>query len=224
MFNEIKALLLDCDGVIVDSERFNFSCWETAIKEIMKDASLTDLDPGSIIGVPLSDIFSLFETHLNARFSEAERRQILKDKNRFYFLNGQSELKPVEGIEIILERARNREWNIHVVSSGIRERLEFSLRTVGLLDKFDRVFFCEPGETKDYRKVLREINLSPHEVIAIEDSPFGVLAARGAGIKVIVAITTYFPRGQLMKLCPYLIINNYREVDFDRLSHRNERF
>lgn len=214
----IKALLLDCDGVVVDSERLNFLCWEKALHQIRNNIFLENLDYSRIIGIPLSDIFSLFEAHLHTQFSEMEQQQILKTKNHYYFELGQSELKPIDGIQTVIAQAHQLSWKIYIVSSSIQEKLEFSLKTVGLYDSFDEIFGGKAGKTKNYRDVLQKIQMSDQEVVVIEDSPAGILAAQQADIKKIIAITTNFSKAQLKEYSPTQIIKHYQELDLTQLG------
>ncbi|KHD06510.1 hypothetical protein PN36_08255 [Candidatus Thiomargarita nelsonii] len=214
----IKALLLDCDGVVVDSEPLNFLCWEKALRQIRNRVSLENLHYSCIIGIPLSEIFSLFEEHLHTQFSETERQQILKTKNDYYFQIGQSELKPIDGIQTVMEQARQLGWKIYLVSSSIHEKLAFSLRTVCLHDAFDGIFCGKSGKTKNYSDVLQKIQSSNYEVVVIEDSPAGIFSAQQADIKTIIAITTNFSKAQLKEYSPIQIIKHYQELDLNRLG------
>ncbi len=214
----IKALLLDCDGVVVDSERLNFLCWEKALQQIRNQASLKNLPYDCIIGIPLSEIFSLFEDYLHTLFSETERQQIIKTKNHYYFQLGKSELKPIDGIQTLMAQARQLEWKIYLVSSSIQEKLAFSLRTVNLHDAFDGIFCGKSGKTKNYSDVLQTIQRPNHEVVVIEDSPAGILAAQQADIKTIIAITTNFSKEELKEYSPTQIIKHYQELDLNQLG------
>jgi HAD superfamily hydrolase (TIGR01509 family) len=214
----IKALLLDCDGVVVDSERLNFLCWENALGQIRNHVSLENLHYSRIIGIPLPDIFSLFEVHLDTQFSETERQQVLKTKNDYYFQLGQSELKPIDGIQTVIDQACQLGWTIYIVSSSIQEKLAFSLKTVGLHDAFDGIFCGKPGKAKNYREVLQKIQMSNQEVVVIEDSPAGILSAQQAEIKTIIAITTNFSKAQLKEYSPAQIIKHYQELELNLLG------
>ncbi|HEY1726316.1 MAG TPA: HAD-IA family hydrolase [Steroidobacteraceae bacterium] len=65
---------------------------------------------------------------------------------------------------------------------------------------FDAVVCAEQAPRKKpdpqvYQCALRTLNRAGHEVLAIEDAPAGVSAARAAGIAVLVVRSLYFPDG-----------------------------
>ena len=147
-----------------------------------------------------------------------EQQQILKTKNHYYFELGQSELKLIDGIQTVMAQARQLDWKIYQISSSILEKLNFSLTTVGLHEAFDGIFGGESGKTKNYCEVLQSIQLHAHEVVVIEDSPAGILAAQQAEIKTIIAITTNFSKEQLTPYSPTEIIKGYHQLDLSQLN------
>ena len=212
----IKALLLDCDGVVVDSEMFNFLCWEQALAEIRGNVCLTGLHYSSIIGIPLADIYRVFEQQLQTMFSADEKKHLLVRKNDYY-VQQQSCLKAIDGIHAVITQAQQLHWIVCIVSSSVQEKLTCSLATVGLSNVFDYIFCCEKGKTKSYQTVLSQINLQADEVIVIEDSPAGILASQQSNINNIIAITTNFSVQRLQHYAPTRIIAAYSELDLNSI-------
>ena len=79
---------------------------------------------------------------------------------------------------------------ICVASSGPVNKIELNLTTTKLIDYFDgRIFSCyeiqswkpDPGI---YLHAAKEMGFSPHECAVIEDSVFGIQAAKAGGFDV----------------------------------------
>ena len=76
-----------------------------------------------------------------------------------------------------------------VASSGTHERIRFSLGLTGLLERFeDRIFSAtdvERGKPAPdlFLHAARSLGVDPSRCAVVEDSPFGVAAARSAGMR-----------------------------------------
>jgi len=71
---------------------------------------------------------------------------------------------------------------------------------------------------ENYSDVLQTIQRPNHEVVVIEYSPAGILAAQQAKIKTIIAITTNFSKEELKEYSPTQIIKHYQELDLNQLG------
>ena len=95
------------------------------------------------------------------------------------------ELKAVEHAEFVLDRLQ---IPFCVASSGTHERIETSLRLVGLLDRFDGKIFSatdvEHGKPHPdlFLLAATTMGVPPEKCLVIEDSPLGIEAAGRAGM------------------------------------------
>ena len=104
------------------------------------------------------------------------------------------------GILNYLNDAKNEGLHIGLASSSPRSWIDYHLSRFGILDYFGCIKTCnDVSNTKPdpelYIKSLECMKLQAHEVIALEDSPNGVTAAKNAGIYVAVfpnEVTTNF--------------------------------
>ena len=97
-----------------------------------------------------------------------------------------------------------------LVSGALREEVEQALRQETLRPLFKAVITAEDvaegkPDPEGYRRALSELNsqpplperlFHPHEVLAIEDTPAGLRAARGAGFTTLGVAQT-FPAAKL---------------------------
>jgi HAD superfamily hydrolase (TIGR01509 family) len=101
-----------------------------------------------------------------------------------------SELLPVPGIHDLLDRLEGERC---VCSNSSSERLRISLERTRLMNRFAPNIFSavEVGDRQPkpapnvYRYAVEKFGADPREAVVIEDSAFGVAAARAAGLRVV---------------------------------------
>ncbi len=178
-----RAVIFDCDGVLIDSELL---------------ANQVEVEALSAIGATFTS-----EAYM-ARFmglSDAASRALLADefglappelfwervRAHCYCLFAR-ELRAMPGIEPLLSALR---LPACVASSSSPERLYFTLGLTDLLRFFpDRVFSSRQvlrGKPHPdlFQYATTQLGVAPGECVVVEDSPLGVQAAHAAGIRVI---------------------------------------
>jgi HAD superfamily hydrolase (TIGR01509 family) len=180
---EVKALLLDFDGTIVDSESVDLRAWEEVFEahgqRVPHDRFMLRV---GTLGV-LDELDEL---------EQALGRPVDREAVRALRRTREQELMGLEspraGIAAYLESARELGLRVGIVSSSSREWVAENLALLGLDDGWaciccadgdrDR---CKPSPVL-YLEALQALGVRATEAIAIEDSPNGVAAAVAAGI------------------------------------------
>jgi len=179
----IKALLLDFDGTIVDTESIDLRTWHEVFEAhgVAVPADRFALRIGTLTGPDeLDELDALLDAPCD-RDAIAETR-----RRREHELLELEPLRP--GVRELLEEARARGISLAIVSSSTRSWVERNLRRLGLLDGWATVV-CADGDTTRckpsaalYLEALEALGVEASEAIAIEDSPNGIAAAHAAGI------------------------------------------
>jgi beta-phosphoglucomutase len=189
-----KAILLDFDGVIADTENHHIAAWQRTLSALGWQVSdevaarsaevddrefLGELFAGRGIVSQKIDDWVLRKQVLTV--------QMLKDSPRFY-------PGAVELIRLLHAKAK-----LAVVSGTWRENIKALLGTADLDDCFEVIVGKEDVTSlkpaaEPYLLGLKKLRVSARSAVAIEDSPAGLAAARAAGIKV-VAIGHRHPFG-----------------------------
>jgi beta-phosphoglucomutase len=199
----IRAVLLDFDGVIADTENHHVAAWERTLNamgwefppEVMaKAAEIDDRDF-------LADLFArrgVADGNVDGwvRRKQALILRMLTDEPRVY--HGVAEL-----VAALSGRVR-----LAVVSGTWRENVEAVLRAAGLESAFKTIVVKEDvalqkPDPECYQLALRRLAVAPSQAVAIEDSPTGLSAARSAGLHVI-AVGHRRPRGEWVAGAPFL--------------------
>jgi HAD superfamily hydrolase (TIGR01509 family) len=178
----IKCILFDCDGVLVDSEAIgNQVLLNMAAKYGLK-ISLNEAYK-KFNGRSLKDCFQQIEQLINQPLPE--NFEIAYRKKSFEAFATQ--IKPVKGV---LKFLNSLTIPYCVASSGPVEKIKLTLKTSGLIDKFENKIFSsyqinswkpDPGI---FLHTAQEMGFSVNECIVIEDSIAGIIAAKRGGFKV----------------------------------------
>jgi HAD superfamily hydrolase (TIGR01509 family) len=171
-------VIFDCDGVLVDSERLNVEIEAELLTELgwpltPKDVAelflgRTDEYMRKVIMERLPDLPADWEDRFDARYLEAH-----------------VELQPVDGIVEALDEIPLATC---VASSGTHEKMRRTLAATGLYERFEgRIFSAtevEQGKPEPdlFLYAAERMGAEPATCAVVEDSPFGVQAARAAGM------------------------------------------
>jgi HAD superfamily hydrolase (TIGR01509 family) len=183
----MKAVIFDCDGVLVDSEIQSVRIGLAAARKLgltytedeyihrfvgtTMDAFFTTLD---------ADLFDTFGTRLSENFV----RTFLADETKKI----DSELAAIEGVA---EAIKNIKSPLAVASSSGSKRLRFKLKKIDLLTISDPHIYSgedmENGKPAPdlYLHAAAQLDIPAIDCFAVEDSVHGVVSAKAAGMTVI---------------------------------------
>lgn len=183
----IKCVIFDCDGVLVDSEKL---CCKALVSVFSRYDSQFDLDTcmAHFQGGKVADILNdtIARLDIKIRLDDVEQQYRTQVKSLF-----EKELQPVKGINEFLTNLKANGVQFCVVSNSQKEKIEHSLDLTGLLPKFEgRVFSAfEANSWKPEPDLLLYavmiMGYSPNECLYIDDSEKGVIAGIKAGIKTV---------------------------------------
>lgn len=185
--NNIKAVLFDLDGTIVDTERIYRSCWPIAFKQFGYD--LTDeqaLYKRSLSQPYVYDYFKgLFGDQIDYDAIKNYCVTLVEDR-----LNAEG-IKLKKGVKETLEYLKNTNLKTAIVTASDVNRAEKYISDLNILGYFDNIIstkLVKNGKpAKDvYIYACNELNVEPFECLAIEDSPHGITSAYNAGCNVIM--------------------------------------
>jgi HAD superfamily hydrolase (TIGR01509 family) len=178
----IDLVIFDCDGVLVDSERLAVRVdvavlaelgWSLAEKEVIE----------RFVGVSEADFRREVESMLG-RSLPANWEATYEPLYRNAF---ERELLPVEGIVEALDQI---DVTTCVASSGSHEKMRFTLGLTGLYGRFEGRIFSATDVARGkpapdlFLHAAAKMGVEPAGCVVVEDSPFGVAAARAAGMPV----------------------------------------
>lgn len=211
---EIKAIIFDMDGVLVDNSKVHDETWQLMCIKYGKPESAEKVK--HIFG----GTNKVFVEELLGITDPAMVKAIAEEKEALYRQVFRDTIKAPEGLLPLLFDLRKNNYRLAVGTSGPKENLDFVLDSLSIRQFFD-VLVDESKVTRGkpdpeiYLKVSEELNIHPSRCIVIEDSIFGLDAAKAAGMKAI-AITTSFTADKLQSAA--LIINSFKELTINKIN------
>ncbi|MFI8170131.1 HAD family hydrolase [Streptomyces sp. NPDC085931] len=179
-------VIFDNDGVLVDSE---------PISNRLLAAYLTELGHPTSYEDSLRDYMGSAMHRIHDLVAERTGQRLPADFDDVFharvFAAFAQDLKPVPGVEEVLQKLAADSVPYCVASSGSHQRIRVGHRTTGLDRWFDdgRIFSSEDvGRGKPapdlFLYAAERMGVAPERCVVIEDSPLGVQAAIAAGMDV----------------------------------------
>lgn len=217
----IRGLIFDFDGLILDTETPALQSWQEVFRE--HGCVLTLEAWAHTIGSAEYNDFPLIELERQLGHRVDRSFVLARQRERESFLI-QRQL-PLPGVQDYLQRAQALGLKLAIASSSSCVWVEGHLKRLGLRHYFscirasDDVLRTKP-DPQLYLQALDCLQLPASQVIAFEDSPHGICAARTAGLFCVAvpnALTRYLDTSSAN-----LHLNSFNEMPLDELLRRVE--
>lgn len=179
----LRAIVFDFDGLIIETETPVFRAWSEVFEAHGQELSLEFWK--TIIGTNTFDTIGELERRLGHGLDRDEVQRIRRARE-FELAHAQP-LQP--GVVELIDAAHAASIRLAVASSSTRRWVGAHLDRRGLTGAFDCIRCrddADVGRSKPdpavYLAALRCLRVSAGEAVAIEDSPHGISAAKGAGL------------------------------------------
>jgi beta-phosphoglucomutase-like phosphatase (HAD superfamily) len=222
----IKAIIFDCDGTLVDSEYAHYLAWQNALQQ--EDGDLTLEEYYSYVGKSVETNAKLLAEKIGSTHVD----RIMENKKKFYHALQNEGLPPIEHVVDFVHRlAKDKQkygFKLGVASAAQKNEILINLRNLEIDKFFDIVIsgyddlshYSDPeGVNKPkpyiYLHVAKELGFLPYECVVIEDSLSGVTSGVNAGC-ITVAVPNDYTRHQdlssaYVKLNSFAKINSYED-------------
>jgi len=203
----LKAIIFDCDGVIVDSESHHLKAFQ-----IVLDGEGIPLSSSEYYEKYLAlDDKGLFETllslHQRPVNNQVLKRLIVK-KMPLYKKMAEKELLIYPGVVDFVKKAVGA-YRLAIASGAFRGEIKYALDQGGIRQAFPVIVSAQDVKKgkphpESYLTALAKLNelkssnsdIQPGQCVVIEDSLHGLASARSAGMKCL-AVTSSYPRSTL---------------------------
>ena len=203
----VSALVLDCDGVLADTERYgHLPAFNATFEQFGLPVRWSEQEyAGKLrIGGGKERMASLFaEPAFAAAVGDADRTELLRTWHRaktaaFTRLVAEGRIPARPGVARIVHEALAAGWTVAVASTSAEDSVRAVLtHAVGPSAAARIPVFAGdivPAKKPDpaiYRLTADRLGLDPADTLVIEDSRNGLLAATAAGLPCLVTVNGY---------------------------------
>lgn len=191
MLNNIEAVIFDLDGTLVDS----MWMWREIDVEYLSQFDIevpSDLQQ-AVEGMSFSETAQYFKE----RFNLPDPVEVIKmEWNKMAWDKYGNEVPLKKGVIEFLEELRSRGIKTGIATSNSKELVEHVLKSLNITEYFDSVrTSCEAKKGKPapdiYLLVADDLQVDPKDCLVFEDLALGIMAGKGAGMRVCTVFDPY---------------------------------
>lgn len=186
--SEIKAILFDMDGVLVEAKDWHYEALNRALDlfgyAIDRDAHLTTYD-----GLPTRKKLQMLT---KSKGLPKKLHEFLNTLKQSYTIEmAAAKCKPVFNVKYALATLQRDGYRMAVCSNSVRSSVENMMSLSGLADHLELMVSNEDVHTPKpdpamYLHAMKVLNVTPDECIILEDNEHGIAAAKASGARVMI--------------------------------------
>jgi len=207
----IKAVLFDLDGTLVDSSEAIIKAVEKALE--LKGLTCNRAKVARMIGLPLENIFGVLAPNL----SEQEIWQLVHEYRKYYMAHHLENTTIHPSAQMVLRKLKAKGFKLGIITTKYREPVMDVLSHFGIAELFDVVVTgYEVIKHKPAPDIVLEaakrLRVDPKQCVVVGDSPLDVQAGKQAGAFTIAVLSTTYTRKQLESTKPTIVIEEFEEI------------
>ncbi len=181
----IKAVIFDLDGVIADSEPLSGKGTKMLFEN--HGIKLTDRERREAFGRRLPDIIT---DVLRARNIKLDIEKLMLERDEMFGELVRKHLRPIPNSIELVKWLRREGYRLALATSSHSSKMQLEIDHLGIGELFD-VIVCGDDVRKGkpdpeiFLKAAEKLGVEPKDCAVIEDSQFGVQAAKFAGMRAI---------------------------------------
>lgn len=209
-----KAVIFDWDGTLADTKDIVMNSFRKALEDLPIEFDEELLE--SLMGKRAKEIFSAVLQKSEMSFNEETLNDLVEKRVEAELeLSSCVELK--DGAMDLLVSLKGK-VKLALASMNNKQVIDTMLNGCGLNRSFDVVLSADEvakpkPDPEIFLKCASRLKLKPDVIVAVEDSTFGVRAAKAAGMKCIAVLSDFSDRKELEMERPDLIISSVIEKE-----------
>ncbi|MED3782591.1 HAD-IA family hydrolase [Heyndrickxia sporothermodurans] len=211
----LKAVIMDFDGVIVDTEVIWFDIYKEWFK-INLHYDLTMEEFLVCVGADSDKLFKKLEKDYNIII---DNKQFVAETNQ-KFLDASKELPLKEGVLEFIQRIKKENILLALATSASRKKPNYHLKRLKILQYFDEIVTSEDVDkikpSPDlFNKAIEKLGVKKEEAVIIEDSVNGLIAGNRAGIRTVVCTNDVTKHSNFTNY--FIKIDSLIKIDFNKI-------
>jgi HAD superfamily hydrolase (TIGR01509 family) len=206
-----EAVIFDWDGTLADTRQVVVASFQKALSDI--HCEISDEFIERRIGIGSAETFREILRSSKMRFDETLIKRLVEKKIQNE-IEMSGYVKLFDGSLDLLEHLQGK-VKLGLASMNDRDVISNLLKITGTQRFFDVILTAddvsEPKPNPEiFLKCARKLRSSPERCVVVEDSVFGVKAAKTAKMGCIAVLTGLYSRGELEKANPDLIVDSLK--------------
>jgi HAD superfamily hydrolase (TIGR01509 family) len=207
-----EAVIFDWDGTLADTRKAIVISFQKALKEINLEVPTKYIERR--IGIGASETFREILAAANRKVDEKVVKQLVERKSQVQ-IELADEVVLFEGVRELLEALQTK-VKVGLASMNNRSVIMHLLQINGLKDCFETVLTVEAvsrskPDPEIFLKTAAQLKVVPQKNVVLEDSLFGVKAAKAARMSCIAVTTGVYTEPELAKEKPDLIVKSLKD-------------
>ena len=211
----LKAIIMDFDGLIIDTEVIWFDIYTEWFKQNMHH-ELSMRDFLICVGSNNEDLLHFLEAEYGWSIDRKKFAQDTFDT----FIERSRLLEAKEGVVELIKTAKRIGLKLALATSSKRLKPVTHLTRLNLLDYFDTLVTAEDVERIKpdpdlFIKAAEDLGVNKNEVLIVEDSNNGLIAAQKAGMRVAVIPNEVTKHSEFENY--YMKVNSLKDINLEEL-------
>ncbi len=191
--SQIKAVIFDMDGVLIDAKDWHYEALNRALElfgySISRYDHLVTFD-----GLPTRRKLEILSKE---RGLPTSLHGFLNDLKQIYTLElAHARCKPIFQHEYALSNLRAMGYKLAVASNSVRNSIEVMMSKSNLLPHLDFIMSNQDvnigkPNPEIYTKTIQKLGLLPTDCLVVEDNENGIKAAQDAGAHLLIVETVH---------------------------------
>jgi len=216
--NDIKAIIFDMDGVIIDSEPLYYQIQKGFFKEL--GFSVSKQEYNTFIGAGMQLLWEKLHSKHNLPYT-VEQLVAMNNVLIYKTFSNSDSLRATDGFYSFLTYIKEMGIKTAVASSTSKKIINVILSRLGVIHEFDVIISSEEvllgkPEPDIFLRAANKLNLKPTNCIVIEDSKNGVEAAGKAGMRCIGFSNVNSGNQDLSSA--NIIVESFTDIDLNKLN------
>ena len=219
-----EAVIFDWDGTLADTRNAIVVSFQKALKEI--SLQVPDEYIERRIGIGASETFREILRGANRKVDEKVVKQLVEQKSKVQ-IQLANNVELFEGAKELLE-ALHGKVKVGLASMNSRTVVMHLLKIKNIAECFDVSLTVEAvshskPDPEIFLKTAEQLETKPHACVVIEDSLFGVKAAKAAAMGCIAVTTGVYVERELAVEKPHLIVKSLNDHRILPLFYSKQR-
>ena len=180
-FTNIRAVIFDMDGLMIDSEPFHCQAFDKVFREFGRE--LTEEENLKYVGIADKDATK----DMIERFKLPISAEDLANRKQKAYLEYLQEIVAQPGLQELLESLQNAGYKKAIASSSMLSEIEAVMNALTIRQYFET--YCSAQQVEHGKPApdvflfaAEQLGIPAEQCLVLEDAPSGIMAARAAGM------------------------------------------